>query len=227
VSYKLVSAILRQRNDCTATQKLVLLVLADCERDGLAFPSVATIVERGRVSERAARYALRYWRKRHVIADAGPVPGQYAGRRYRLASGAPDAPLESASGAPDAPLESASGVHVVRPGVQEVQSRGAGGAPKVVRKRQGSDKGTRAGARHPRTSDIGLTAEEIAEKNRLDLDWKRKQGSKSKSATDSAQPTQAQLDALARLKAKHAAADAAKSSPPTANAAGSSQPESR
>jgi hypothetical protein len=75
-------------------------------------------------------------------------------------------------------------------------------------------KGSRAGARGPRSSDLGLTVEEIAERNRLDLEFRRRQEAKATAtataptvvSTTPSPEAQARLDAIAE---RHAREDAA------------------
>jgi len=103
------------------TQTLVLLCLADCanDRDGRAWPAVATIARRSRLGERAVQYALRELEALGLLESK-----QTEGRstRYRLAFEPISAPFPRVihrGGAPGAPRVE-QGVHAVHPGVHQV-----------------------------------------------------------------------------------------------------------
>lgn len=126
------------------SDRLVLLAIADCaSEDGSnAYPSMAELVRKTGLSERAVQYAIRELvslGELFVAANGGPR----GCNRYRVVMAddgvqemhpAPDAPPQDVRGARNAGVQT---VHPLKgadpaPGVHEVRSKGATGAPGTV-----------------------------------------------------------------------------------------------
>jgi len=146
MSVRVMSRVWQLRREALgATEKLVLLKLADCaDDDGAnAFPSVRTLAEQCCMSVRATQYVL------HRLRDAGLIevqeeaqPGAYRPTTYRVVlgtRGAEAAPLRGAPSAPDSPASRAG-------------ERGAGRAPLrgATRDRRGVQSATGRGATRDR-----------------------------------------------------------------------------
>jgi hypothetical protein len=164
------------------TASHILLVLAHMENvaDG-AFPSERTLALKAHANRRTVRAVLNDAERRGLLSpDNKRRRGQIV---YRFTTGASSCTNERpATGV--AKCASETGATGALSASRLAQSEHATGALSLARKepRESTtrNRGERARARRPRASDIGLSEEEIAERNRLDLAWKREQAAKSK-----------------------------------------------
>jgi hypothetical protein len=203
-------------NGWTATQKWALAVIADAAnyKTGLMVCSMQTLADLAGINERTVRAAV----DRALAEGRCVMDGYYYGKTRCLrfpnptCIGEPEASSAPTAGEPEASSAPTAGEPESGPEYEPETSSDIPVVP-VVPVIPSLRSGTRAGARAPRgSSDIGLTAEDIAERNRLDLEWKRRREAEAVEATQPHDFTSPNGDAQARLDAlaeRHAREDAA------------------
>jgi hypothetical protein len=139
------------------------------------FASDRTLAKRSHSNRRTVKATMAKAEQFGLLVDTGEKTRSTV--VYRFTIGAPTCATETpTSGAPTCATEAATNGAVSTP--RMAQSEHATGALSLACKESvesiTTNRGSRAHARGPRDSDIGLTPEEIAEKNHLDLDWKRR-----------------------------------------------------
>jgi len=156
------------------------------------FASDRTLAKRSHSNRRTVKAAMTKAERLGLLVDTGERVRSMV--VYRFTIGAPVCANETpATGASTCATEPAASGAVSTSRV--AQSEHATGALSLACKESGesitANRGSRASARRPRGSDIGLTTEQIAERNLLDLEWKR---SKHTKAEDEARRHAALLD---------------------------------
>jgi len=163
--------------DYSHAEAHILFVAAMDENPGAGyFASDRTLAKRSHSNRRTVKATMAKAEQLGLLVDTGEKTRSTV--VYRFTTGAPTCASETpTSGAPTCTTEAATNGAVSTP--RMAQSEHTTGALSLACKESmepiTTNRGSRAHARGPRDSDIGLTPEEVAEKNRLDLDWKRRQ----------------------------------------------------